>query len=256
MGQGSGWGQVLWGWQRVRGLQRGWGSQWAGVGAPLVAPPQMMALGIVPMCSYQSERMFNTTRIPGKETGTWPAGQGPILSRGSAPALHTRAAPGCSAPPPHGSCRAVGWPQRSNGAPPADTLLHLLDSKHLAVYHKGRFYKVWLYYGGQLLKPRDLELQFQRILDDPSPPQPGEERLAALTAGDRYPGWGRRAMGDTAAPRGGGTWGLPGRGGSARRPLSLLPVPAGCPGQRHGPDSSARARTRCRWTPLSGQPSS
>uniref|UniRef100_A0A8B9IGA4 Carnitine O-palmitoyltransferase 1, muscle isoform n=1 Tax=Anser cygnoides TaxID=8845 RepID=A0A8B9IGA4_ANSCY len=98
--------------------------------------PPMMALGIVPMCSYQSERMFNTTRIPGKET---------------------------------------------------DTLLHLLDSKHLAVYHKGRFYKVWLYYGGQLLKPRDLELQFQRILDDPSPPQPGEERLAALTAGDRVP---------------------------------------------------------------------
>ncbi|NWQ93326.1 CPT1B palmitoyltransferase, partial [Burhinus bistriatus] len=96
--------------------------------------PPMMALGIVPMCSYQSERMFNTTRIPGKET---------------------------------------------------DTLLHLVDSKHLAVYHKGRFYKVWLYYGGQLLRPRDLQLQFQRILDDPSPPQPGEERLAALTAGER-----------------------------------------------------------------------
>lgn len=29
-----------------------------------------MALGIVPMCSYQMERMFNTTRIPGKEAGT------------------------------------------------------------------------------------------------------------------------------------------------------------------------------------------
>ncbi|XP_039589079.1 carnitine O-palmitoyltransferase 1, muscle isoform-like, partial [Passer montanus] len=94
----------------------------------------MMALGVVPMCSYQSERMFNTTRIPGKET---------------------------------------------------DTLLHLADSKHLAVYHKGRYYKVWLYYGGQLLPPADLEMQFQRILDDPSPPQPGEERLAALTAGER-----------------------------------------------------------------------
>ncbi|NXG69662.1 CPT1B palmitoyltransferase, partial [Baryphthengus martii] len=98
--------------------------------------PPMMALGIVPMCSYQSERMFNTTRIPGKET---------------------------------------------------DTLLHLVDSKHLAVYHRGRYYKVWLYYGGQLLPPCDLELQFQRILDDPSPPQPGEEQLAALTAGERVP---------------------------------------------------------------------
>ncbi|XP_065712347.1 carnitine O-palmitoyltransferase 1, muscle isoform [Patagioenas fasciata] len=98
--------------------------------------PPVMALGIVPMCSYQLERMFNTTRIPGKDT---------------------------------------------------DTLLHLMESKHLAVYHKGRFYKVWLYYGGQHLRPRDLEQQFQRILDDPSPPQPGEERLAALTAGERVP---------------------------------------------------------------------
>ncbi|XP_061493933.1 carnitine O-palmitoyltransferase 1, muscle isoform [Rhineura floridana] len=94
----------------------------------------VMALGVVPMCSYQMERMFNTTRIPGEE---------------------------------------------------ADTLLHLLDSRHLAVFHKGRFYKVWLYQAGKLLSPRDLEMQFQRILDDPSPPQPGELKLAALTAGDR-----------------------------------------------------------------------
>lgn len=44
---------------------------------------------------------------------------------------------------------------------------------------------MWLYHGGKPLSPRDLEMQFQRILDDPSPPQPGEEKLAALTAGDR-----------------------------------------------------------------------
>nr|KAF6270563.1 carnitine palmitoyltransferase 1B [Pipistrellus kuhlii] len=100
----------------------------------------VMALGIVPMCSNQMERMFNTTRIPGKET---------------------------------------------------DVLQHFNESRHVAVYHKGRFFKVWLYEGSNLLKgstllkPRDLELQFQRILDDPSPPQPGEERLAALTAGKR-----------------------------------------------------------------------
>lgn len=56
----------------------------------------------------------------------------------------------------------------------------------MAVYHKGRYFKVWLYEGSRLLKPRDLEMQFQRVLDDPSPPQPGEERLAALTAGGRY----------------------------------------------------------------------
>uniref|UniRef100_A0A9L0RKS3 Carnitine O-palmitoyltransferase 1, muscle isoform n=1 Tax=Equus caballus TaxID=9796 RepID=A0A9L0RKS3_HORSE len=94
----------------------------------------VMALGMVPMCSYQMERMFNTTRIPGKKT---------------------------------------------------DVLQHLSDSRHVAVYHKGRFFKVWLYEGSRLLKPRDLEMQFQRILDDPSLPQPGEERLAALTAGGR-----------------------------------------------------------------------
>ncbi|XP_006876448.1 PREDICTED: carnitine O-palmitoyltransferase 1, muscle isoform isoform X3 [Chrysochloris asiatica] len=60
----------------------------------------VMALGIVPMCSYQMERMFNTTRLPGKET---------------------------------------------------DVLQHLGDSRHVAVYHKGRFFKVWLYEGSQLL---------------------------------------------------------------------------------------------------------
>lgn len=75
-----------------------------------------------------------------------------------------------------------------------DMLQHLPDSRHVAVYHKGRFFKVWLYEGSCLLKPRDLEMQFQRILDDPSPPQPGEERLAALTAGGRYrgPSWGAK----------------------------------------------------------------
>lgn len=100
----------------------------------------VMALGIVPMCSYQMERMFNTTRVPGKET---------------------------------------------------DVLQHLSDSRHVAVYHKGRFFKLWLYEGSRLLKPQDLEMQFQRILDDPSPPQPGEEKLAALTAGGRYQAVGR-----------------------------------------------------------------
>uniref|UniRef100_A0A8D2P764 Carnitine O-palmitoyltransferase 1, muscle isoform n=1 Tax=Zosterops lateralis melanops TaxID=1220523 RepID=A0A8D2P764_ZOSLA len=88
-----------------------------------------------------------------------------------------------------------------------DTLLHLADSKHLAVYHKGRYYKVWLYYGGQLLAPADLEMQFQRILEDPSPPQPGEERLAALTAGDRWAG-----KGDNGNAQGLRNWGAEGPG--------------------------------------------
>ncbi|XP_075064553.1 carnitine O-palmitoyltransferase 1, muscle isoform [Mixophyes fleayi] len=96
--------------------------------------PPVMALGIVPMCSYQMERMFNTTRIPGVET---------------------------------------------------DHLQHLVESRHVCVYHKGRYYRLCLYDDRTLLSPRQLQIQIQRILDDPSPPQPGEEKLAALTAGDR-----------------------------------------------------------------------
>ncbi|RXM30706.1 Carnitine O-palmitoyltransferase 1, liver isoform [Acipenser ruthenus] len=99
----------------------------------------MRALGIVPMCSYQMERMFNTTRIPGIET---------------------------------------------------DFIQHLKDSKHMVVYHKGRFYKVWLHHGGRHLQPCELEMQFQKILDDKTEPQPGELKLAALTAGERIP-WAR-----------------------------------------------------------------
>ncbi|OXB59700.1 hypothetical protein ASZ78_012621, partial [Callipepla squamata] len=69
----------------------------------------------------------------------------------------------------------------------SDTLQHVKDSRHIVVYHKGRYFKVWLYHDGRLLKPREIEQQIQRILDDDSEPQAGEEKLAALTAGDRVP---------------------------------------------------------------------
>uniref|UniRef100_A0A673I7G7 Carnitine O-palmitoyltransferase 1, muscle isoform n=1 Tax=Sinocyclocheilus rhinocerous TaxID=307959 RepID=A0A673I7G7_9TELE len=104
----------------------------------------LRALGIVPMCSFQYERMFNTTRIPGIETG--------------------------------------------------NDIFHIFsDRKHLVVYHRGRFFKVWLYYGGRHLWPSELELQFQRILDDKSEPQPGEIKLPSLTAGNRVP-WARARL--------------------------------------------------------------
>lgn len=102
-----------------------------------------------------------------------------------------------------------------------DLLQHLSDSRHVAVYHKGRFFKLWLYEGSQLLKPCDLELQFQRILDDPSPPQPGEEKLAALTAGGRY----QRPMGTRAHPQGTQNLGPEAWQGAcplAGRPLSMV----------------------------------
>uniref|UniRef100_A0A4W5KTT8 Carnitine O-palmitoyltransferase 1, muscle isoform n=1 Tax=Hucho hucho TaxID=62062 RepID=A0A4W5KTT8_9TELE len=119
----------------------------------------LRALGVVPMCSYQMERMFNTTRIPGIETGE-----------------HTAACWG------HNTIR------RS-----LDFVQHLSDRKHLVVYHKGRFFKVWLYYGGCHLWPSELETQFQMILNDTTEPQPGELKLAALTAGNRVP-WARARL--------------------------------------------------------------
>ena len=67
-----------------------------------------------------------------------------------------------------------------------DILQHTNESKHIAVYHKGRFYKVWMFYDGRLLLPREIEQQMERILADSSEPQAGEERLAALTAGERW----------------------------------------------------------------------
>lgn len=72
--------------------------------------------------------------------------------------------------------------------PSPDRIQHVSDSKHIAVLHAGRFYRLRLYHSGRLLRPRELQAQFQHILDDPTPPVPGEEHLAALTAGDRCVG--------------------------------------------------------------------
>uniref|UniRef100_A0A671X9J6 carnitine O-palmitoyltransferase n=1 Tax=Sparus aurata TaxID=8175 RepID=A0A671X9J6_SPAAU len=71
-----------------------------------------------------------------------------------------------------------------------DVLQHWQDSEFVAVYHKGRYFRLWVYRAGRLLSPREIEYQIQRILDDLSPPQPGEDKLGALTAGDRMP-WSR-----------------------------------------------------------------
>nr|AFO11025.1 liver carnitine palmitoyltransferase 1A-2 [Tachysurus fulvidraco] len=68
-----------------------------------------------------------------------------------------------------------------------DFIKHVNESKHIVVYHRGRFFKVWMFYDGRLLLPREIEQQMERILADTSMPQPGEETLAALTAGDRVP---------------------------------------------------------------------
>ncbi|GBM82488.1 Carnitine O-palmitoyltransferase 1, liver isoform [Araneus ventricosus] len=66
-----------------------------------------------------------------------------------------------------------------------DRLVHLSDSQHIVVYHRGRYYKVLLYNKKHLLKPVDLQWQLQQILDDSSVPASGEHHLAALTANNR-----------------------------------------------------------------------
>ncbi|KAK9881409.1 hypothetical protein WA026_016299 [Henosepilachna vigintioctopunctata] len=93
----------------------------------------ILVQNIVPLCSWQYERIFNTTRIPGVET---------------------------------------------------DKLQHLQDSNHIVVYHKGKYFKVVIY-KGRILKPCEIQIQIQHILDDTSEPLQGEEKLAALTAGER-----------------------------------------------------------------------
>ncbi|XP_061911792.1 carnitine O-palmitoyltransferase 1, liver isoform-like isoform X2 [Entelurus aequoreus] len=69
----------------------------------------------------------------------------------------------------------------------ADTVQHWQDSDYVAVYHRGRYFRLRLYQAGRLLSPREIEFQIQRILDDPSSPCPGEAKLGALTAGERIP---------------------------------------------------------------------
>lgn len=66
-----------------------------------------------------------------------------------------------------------------------DYLRHVQDSRHVAVFHRGRFFRVGTHFSNDLLSPRALEQQFQQILDDPSPACPLEEHLAALTAAPR-----------------------------------------------------------------------
>lgn len=61
-------------------------------------------------------------------------------------------------------------------------------SNHVAVFHNGRYFKLVLYHKGVLLKPKDIESQLEKILEDTSTPSCGEESLAALTGTDR-PVW-------------------------------------------------------------------
>jgi len=68
-----------------------------------------------------------------------------------------------------------------------DKLVHYDDSKHVAVYSKGKWYKLKVYYQSILLNPKEIEIQIQKIIDDTKEPSESEKHIAALTAGDRVP---------------------------------------------------------------------
>lgn len=93
-----------------------------------------MALGLVPLCSWQYRRVFNTFREPGIET---------------------------------------------------DRLVQFDESEHVAVYHKGCFYKLIVYHEGRLLKPLELKQQIDQILNANVSTTDSEKNLASLTALNR-----------------------------------------------------------------------
>ena len=68
---------------------------------------QILVNNTVPLCSWQYERQFNTTRVPGIET---------------------------------------------------DVLMHVHDSTHIAVYNRGRWYKVYIHYKDKLLSAVQIEM--------------------------------------------------------------------------------------------------
>lgn len=128
-GRGSAWGKSPWGWHGAAAGLGGLGEagsggatdRGGGTGAlahpPHCCPAQVMALGIVPMCSYQSERMFNTTRIPGKETGTQGLG---APCPGWGPGAVGEDVTPVSVHPPQTRCctwwRASTWPSTTRAA--------------------------------------------------------------------------------------------------------------------------------------------
>lgn len=68
---------------------------------------QIMVQGLVPLCSWQYERIFNTVRVPGLET---------------------------------------------------DKIVHYQDSNHIVVMHRGRYFKVTIYYKGRILRPCEIQM--------------------------------------------------------------------------------------------------
>jgi carnitine O-palmitoyltransferase 1 len=84
-----------------------------------------MVQKLIPLCSSQYERQFNTIRIPGKESGIFNSIFFIMI------------------------CKHLFF---------LDKIIHYSDSHHIAVYHKGRWFKVLMFYRNNLLEPCELQL--------------------------------------------------------------------------------------------------
>ena len=84
-----------------------------------------MVQKLVPLCSSQYERQFNTVRVPGKESGKH---QQSLVQ------------------------------ENSFFFSLSDRIIHYADSHHIAIYNKGRWYKVFMFYKNMLLQPSELQL--------------------------------------------------------------------------------------------------
>jgi carnitine O-palmitoyltransferase 1 len=71
----------------------------------------------------------------------------------------------------------------------SDKLVHYSDSKHIAVYCKGKWFKLYTYFQSVPLNAKELEGQIQKIIDgaDDEVGSDCEKYLGSLTAGDRVP---------------------------------------------------------------------
>ncbi|UYV77982.1 CPT1A [Cordylochernes scorpioides] len=96
--------------------------------------PPLLIQNMIPLCSRQYERMFNTTRIPGVET---------------------------------------------------DRLDHFEQSNYVVVLCRGCYYVLEMYSHTRLLTPPEIEAQVEWILAQTPQPDPGEDKLAALTTAER-----------------------------------------------------------------------
>lgn len=68
----------------------------------------------------------------------------------------------------------------------SDKMIRLPEARHIAVYHKGCWYKIDIFHGKRMIRAAELEMSFQKILDEEKHvAQDGEKYLSALTIGPR-----------------------------------------------------------------------